>query len=381
LVKILSIPERIKLFKEINKIHKEMYGWKMLYENAWGGDYIDIESDVRFDYHDEWVPIDKSDACKYYFNDTKGKDIASLLGTFAWQAYYFYHLNPYRFLELGKNKLADEDFILNGLGKRIRPDVDHPVTCLETIIEVQQRKEDGKIWISSNWLHDPDCYAAALAFGEEISKTFRVAAKEDGKIFDRLWEKYIEINDANKYEFRRALERYFKGEKMSCKNWDSAYVLTASRPWKIKNREQLNEALEIEHKNFHRVLEEFIQWLRDGGLNLGEKAEESLRGGISKLYASYPYDLVKSFGECLIEEDKAQQSDVYLWWGGEPTNDNCYALLTLYFEVDPNDISTPRFNEKVSRNLRVIIDIAERERYNLVSHREYEPKVWNVVFS
>ena len=45
---------------------------------------------------------------------------------------------------------------------------------------------------------------------------------------------------------------------MSCKNWDSAYVLAASRPWKIKNREQLDEALEIEYKHFQKVLGEFI---------------------------------------------------------------------------------------------------------------------------
>jgi len=168
---------------------------------------------------------------------------------------------------------------------------------------------------------------------------------------------------------------------MSCKNWDSAYVLVASRPWKIKNREQLDEALEIEHKHFQRVMEEFIQWLRDRGLNLGEKAEESLSGRISELYTRYPCDLVKSFCEHLIEEDKAQQSDVYIWWGGEPTNDDCYALFTLFFEVDPDDIGKSRFDEMVLRNMRAIINIAERERYNLSSYNEYEPQVWKAVFS
>ena len=103
--------------------------------------------------------------------------------------------------------------------------------------------------------------------------------------------------------------------------------------------------------------------------------------GISELYTRYPCDLVKSFCEHLIEEDKAQQSDVYLWWGGEPTNDNCYALLTLYFEVDPNDIGTPSFEKRVSRNLRAIINITEKEHGILSWHREYEPQVWNVVFS
>jgi hypothetical protein len=37
--------------------------------------------------------------------------------------------------------------------------------------------------------------------------------------------------------------------------------------------------------------------------------EESLRKGISELYIRYPYSVVKDFGEQLVEEDKAQQSD------------------------------------------------------------------------
>jgi len=71
-------------------------------------------------------------------------------------------------------------------------------------------------------------------------------------------------------------------------NWYSAYVLAASRPWKIKNIEQLEGALEEEDEYFQNVLEEFVQWLRDGRLNLGDKAEEVLRGRIRELYSSYP---------------------------------------------------------------------------------------------
>ena len=162
------------MFKEINRLHKEMYGWKILYEPTYGiARYIDIDRDQALHYIKGWIPMDMSEAGKYYFYDNKGRERSLLKGIFAWQAYYFYHLNPYKFYEHYKQKLTDEDFISDGLGNRIRPDVDHPVHCLETMIEVQQRKEDGKLWISSNWLHDPDCYAAASAFGEEIGKTLR----------------------------------------------------------------------------------------------------------------------------------------------------------------------------------------------------------------
>jgi len=34
LVRILPVPERIELFKEINRVHKAMYGWKTIYENV-----------------------------------------------------------------------------------------------------------------------------------------------------------------------------------------------------------------------------------------------------------------------------------------------------------------------------------------------------------
>ncbi|MBO3803809.1 MAG: hypothetical protein JTT11_08095, partial [Candidatus Brockarchaeota archaeon] len=165
MARILPIPERIKLFKEINRVHKETYGWKMMYKNAWyGAGKIDIENDVRLDYHGRWVPMGRSEAGKYYFQNDKGNDITLLRGIFSWQAYYFYRLNPYRIIDY-KEELADEDFISDGLGKRIRPDVSRPVHCLETMIKVQQRKDDGKIWISSNWLYHPDCYGSGPGVG------------------------------------------------------------------------------------------------------------------------------------------------------------------------------------------------------------------------
>lgn len=62
----MSVPERIRLFKEINRVHKAIYGWKIIYENAWNGDgRIDIENDASFDlYHKKWVPMIKSEAGK-----------------------------------------------------------------------------------------------------------------------------------------------------------------------------------------------------------------------------------------------------------------------------------------------------------------------------
>jgi len=63
-----------------------------------------------------------------------------------------------------------------------------------------------------------------------------------------------------------------------------------------------------------------------------------------------------------MEHYKTQQSDVHIWWGSEPTNDDCYALFTIYFYVVGIDIGTPRFEEKVTRNLKALINIAERER-------------------
>jgi len=380
---ILTIPERIKLFKEVNRVHKEIYGWKMIYDNAWyGAGRIDIGSDFRFDsYHKKWVPMGKSDVGKYYFCDNKGKDIPSLLGIFGWQAYYFYHLNPYKFFEPFKKDLADEDFISDGLGKRIKQDISHPVYCLETMIEMQQRRENGKIWISSNWLYHPDCYGSVAGFANEISDTLNDAAGGDETIYKELQAKYENIADENRYWFEKALKRYFKGEKLQSKYWNGGYLFAASKEWRIKTLEQLDEAMEEEDKKFHNSLEEFIEWFRSNGINLGEEAKDGLRRRMREFYNAYPCDIAKRWCKLLVEEDKAEPSDVYLWWGGEPNSDSCYALLTLFFEVNPEDMGKSRFNEKVSRNLRAIINIAEKDTPWLSSHREYEPHVWRAIFS
>jgi len=149
----------------------------------------------------------------------------------------------------------------------------------------------------------------------------------------------------------------------------------------MEDQEELEGALEEEDGYFQNVLEEFVQWLRDGELNLGDKAEEGLRRRIRELYSSYPCGVAKRFCKRLVEEDNKEQSDVYLWWGGEPNRDGCYALLTLYFEIDPEDIGTSRFDEKVSRNLKTIINIAEEEYPHLSTYRDIEPHVWKAIFS
>jgi len=381
LIRILSVPERIKLFKEINRVHKQIYGSRMLYRCAWGGDYINIENDVRLDYHNEWVPINRSDAGKYYFYDDKGKDIPSLLGIFAWEAYDFYHLNPYEYRKVYGQKLADEDLISDYRGKRIRPDISHPIRCQQTYFNIQQRREGGKVWISSSWLYHYDCYGSGPGAGSLIYETLSESVGGDEKEVENLQKIYEEISDANGYEFKKALKRYFKGGKLQYNYWNGGYLFAASKEWRIKTLDQLNEAIEEEDKHFRNRLEEFIGWLRSNGLNLGKNAEEGLRKKMKEFYDAYLCNTAKKWCKFLVEEDKVEPSDVYLWWGGEPNSDDCYAFLTLFFDIDPDEIGSPRFDKRVSRNLRAIINIAEKEHYILSLHREYEPKVWNIVFS
>lgn len=377
----MSVPERIRLFKEINRVHREIYGSRMLYRGAWGRiEYIDIDRDVR-ESSDGWDPISSEEAREYYFLDDKGKDITLLRGSFAWQAYYFYHLNPYRLSEFYKKELGDEDFISDGLGKRIRPDINHPVNCLETTINVQQRKDNEMIWITSDWLYHYDCYGSGEGVGGDIYETLSEVAGGDEKISKKLQAKYEEITDFNGFEFKKALERYFKGEKLQSKYWYGGYLFAASQEWRIKTLEQLDEALATEEKHFSNTLEKFVGWFRNNGLNLGEKAEEGLRRRMREFYTAYLRNTAKRWCKLLVEEDKAEPSDVYLWWGGEPNSDSCYALLTLFFEIDSDKIGSTRFDEGVSRNLRALINIAEKDTYSLSFWRQYKPNVWKAIFS
>ncbi len=380
MVKILSVPDRIRLFKEINRVHKAIYGWKIIYWNTLYGDRIDIESDTRFDsYHKEWIPLDKSDVGRYYFCDDKGRDITLLKGIFSWEAYDFPHLNPYTYY-LYSNPV-EEDFVSDSLGKRVRPDIGHPVKCLETTIDVQQRKQDGKIWISSSWIHHADLYEKGAEFRNDISDTLSEAAGGDVMISEELRKKYDDVNWANEREFEKALENYFRGGKLNGRSWEGGYLFAASKEWRIKTLQQFNEARDVEERHFSEALEEFIGWFKDNGISLGAKAEESLRGRMRSSYAFNPRDRAEKWCKLLVEEDKVEPSDVYLWWGGEPNRDSCYALLTLFFEEDPDDVGTRRFDEKVSRNLRAIINIAEKDIDWLSSHRKYEPNILRAIFT
>jgi len=191
----------------------------------------------------------------------------------------------------------------------------------------------------------------------------------------------LEIGHANESEFKRALERYFGREGLKGVYWNGGYGFAVSREWRIKDLEQLNEALEAEEGHFSNVLGEFIGWLGSNGLDLGDGAEEALRKRLRELYDAYPWGKARELGEYLAQEDRVEPSDVYLWWGGEPNSDSCYAFLTLFFEVDPEDIGTSRFDEKVSRNLRAMINVTERERSMLSYYREYRPDIWRAFFT
>jgi len=368
--------ERTKLFKEINRVHKEIYGWKLIYDNARRGGSIDIEGDIRA-VPNNWIPMGINEITSYYFNDIFGRDITLLRGLFAWQAYYFTHINPYKYY---KYTTKQEDLISDSLGERIRPDIDHPVQCQESLIEVQQRKDDGKIWISSNWLYRPECYGSASYVVEDLLPVITKKAKGDERLVKRIKEKFWHANEMNREQFEMLLERYFSGDKLRGRHWEGGYVFAASRTWRIKTLEQLNEALKVEDRHFQKVLEQYISWLRNKVIKLPEKDEIALKNIISRNYNSFPRSWVIDLCNLLVEEDKVNPSDVYLWWGGEPNRDANYAILTLFFELDPEDIGTSRFNERISRNLKTIISISEKDAL-LHSYREYEPHVWRAIFS
>jgi len=63
--------------------------------------------------------------------------------------------------------------------------------------------------------------------------------------------------------------------------------------------------------------------------------------------------------------------------GGLP----CYSFLTLYFEVDPGDIGTSRFDKRVARNLRGLVNISEKAQSVLSFYGEIKPHVWRAIFS
>lgn len=377
MTRILSIPERIKLFKEVNRAHKDAYGWNLIYENIRKEGFIDIERNTRISKIDE--QLGESDVESCYFYDDRGNNISLLRGLFSWEAYDFYHINPYKYNDTYTNK---EDVITDELGKRIRVDINHPVRSNISWIDIQQRKTDSKIVISSNWLYPDDCYSAVKPFAASIDKAIYEASKGNDRIIENLSEKYDKINNLYIDNFKEQLfNDYFNGKKLTRKCWYGGYVFVASKAWKIKTLEEFDKALKVEDEHFSKVLEEFISWIREGGVRLGERAEEVLRKEIRKIYVGYPCGIARKICESLVMEDRANLSDVYLWWGGEPNADLCYAFLTLYFEINPDEVGTPRFYERTSRNLRTIINVAE-ERYPLLStYKDIEPRAWRAIFS
>lgn len=376
MARILSVPERIRLFKDLNRIHKEIYSWKMIYENAQRGEFINIEGDARA-VTNNWVPMDINEAKDYYFHDMDGRDITLLRNLFAWQAYYFNHVNPYKFSKYSTRK---KDLISDSLGKRIRPDAGYQVRCLESLIEVQQRKDDGKIWISSSWQYRPECYGSASYITEELLPAMTKTTEGDERLANIIKEKYWQANDLNRDEFKRELDRYIRGGELRYRHWNGGYVFAASRTWRIKNLKQLNEALKVEDRHFQIVLEQYMRWLESKVIKLPEKDEIVLKKKITEEYSSFPRSQAMELCNHLVNEDKVNHSNVYLWWGGEPNSDAYYALLTLYFEVNPEDIGTSRFDERVLRNLRTLINISEKDVL-LHSYEEYEPTVWRAIFS
>jgi len=378
LARILSVSERIRLFKEINRAHQYAYGWNLIYKNIRKEGLIDIERDTTI-FSKTKKQLDESNVESCYFFDDRGNNIRLLRGLFAWEAYDFYHVNPYKFFV---NYMREGDMIVDELGKRLRQDLDHPVKCNISWIDVQQRKKDGKIVISSNWLYPDDCYSAVAPFAAAIDKAIYEASGGDSKIIERLSEKYDRINKLNLNNFNEHLfNDYFKGRKLTRKCWYGGYVFAASKAWKIKTLEEFDKALKVEEEHFSKVLEELIGWMKEGGIRLGDKAEDVLREKVRKIYVGYPCGIAKKICESLVKEDKADPSDVYLWWGGEPNADLCYAILTLYFEVDPEEVGTSTFYERTSRNLWTLINVAE-EMYPLLSTYKYiEPLAWRAIFS
>ena len=123
---------------------------------------------------------------------------------------------------------------------------------------MQQRKDDGKIWISSNWIYHADLYETVGDFGDDIYKTLSEAAGGDKKISEELQKKYKDVVWANGQRFEKALERYFRGGQLNARYWDGGYLFAASKERRIKTLEQFNEARDAEERHFSKALEGFI---------------------------------------------------------------------------------------------------------------------------
>jgi hypothetical protein len=67
-------------------------------------------------------------------------------------------------------------------------------------------------------------------------------------------------------------------------------------------------------------------------------------------------------------------------FGGAASPTTMSATPFSRFEIDPEDIGTSRFDERVSRNLKTIINIAEEEYPHLSTYEDIEPHVWRSIF-
>ncbi|MBO3804143.1 MAG: hypothetical protein JTT11_09825 [Candidatus Brockarchaeota archaeon] len=82
----------------------------------------------------------------------------------------------------------------------------------------------------------------------------------------------------------------------------------------------------------------------------------------------------------LMAEDKKKPFICLSLVGWRAWQESKYAILTLFFELSPEDIGTTTFDEKESKNMRAIIDMAEMEREHLSEYFKYEPDVWSAFF-
>jgi len=71
------------------------------------------------------------------------------------------------------------------------------------------------------------------------------------------------------------------------------YAFAASRTWKIKNREQLEEALKVEDRHFQEALEKYMRWLGSIVIKMPKEYEIALRK-ITDEYNNFPRKAAQS---------------------------------------------------------------------------------------
>jgi len=179
------------------------------------------------------------------------------------------------------------------------------------------------------------------------------------------------------YRFKWLLEKYYlRGRKIKGRYWSDSYVFTPSKERRIKTPEQLSAAIDFEGEHLLTVLEEFARYLGSIGIDLNWRVKGLMRRKIRRLFSGGHMFVLKKLFRHLAREDRRNPSDVHLWWGGEPNRDIRYALFTFFFEIDPEDIGTSKFDDKVWSNLKAIIDVAEGLSW-MSGYEDYKPHVWS----